>query len=38
MKQIGKIDLENKDEKYLYKKLLEMYSNPLINKLNALEK
>jgi len=38
MKQIGKIDLENKDEKYLYKKLLEMYSNPLINKLKALEK
>lgn len=29
--QLAKIDLENKDEEFLLKKMLEMYSNPLIN-------
>ncbi|MDP4238060.1 MAG: 1-acyl-sn-glycerol-3-phosphate acyltransferase [Bacteroidota bacterium] len=33
--QIGKIDLENKDESFLRARLLEMYANPLINKLNT---
>jgi hypothetical protein len=33
--QIAKIDLPDKDEDFLMKKLLEMYANPLINKLNA---
>jgi hypothetical protein len=31
--QIAKIDLENKDEDFLMRKLLEMYANPLINQL-----
>lgn len=31
--QIAKIDLDNKDESFLRLKLLEMYANPLINKL-----
>jgi hypothetical protein len=35
--QLSKIELENKDEKYLRSKLLEMYANPLINKLSAHE-
>lgn len=34
--QISKIDLENKDEKFLRSKLIEMYANPLINKLNTI--
>ena len=34
--QIAKIDIENKDEDFLMLKLLEMYSNPLINKEKAL--
>jgi hypothetical protein len=34
--QLSKIELENKDEKYLRRKLLEMYANPLINKLAAI--
>lgn len=33
--QIAKIDLESKDYDYLRIKLLEMYANPLINKLKA---
>ena len=33
--QIAKIDLENKDESFLRIKLLEMYANPLINKLHT---
>jgi len=33
--QMGKIQLENKDESFLRMKLLEMYANPLINKLNT---
>ena len=32
--QIAKIDLPEKDEYYLMKKLLEMYANPLINQLS----
>ncbi|MEI8086896.1 MAG: 1-acyl-sn-glycerol-3-phosphate acyltransferase [Paludibacter sp.] len=35
IKQMAKIEIDNKDEKYLWTKLLEMYSNPLINKLIA---
>lgn len=34
MLQIAKIDIPNKDESFLMKKLLEMYANPLINKLS----
>jgi len=34
--QISKIDLENKDEKFLRSKLIEMYANPLINKLETI--
>ncbi len=34
--QIAKIDLADKDEDFLMKRLLEMYANPLINKLAAL--
>lgn len=33
--QLQKIDIENKDENFLRKKMLEMYSNPLKNKLKA---
>ena len=33
--QIAKIEIENKDEKFLMLKMLEMYANPLINKLNS---
>ena len=33
--QLAKIELENKDEDFLRAKLLEMYSNPLINYLAA---
>ena len=33
--QISKIDIENKDDNFLRIKLLEMYANPLINKLNT---
>jgi len=33
--QIAKIDLENKDHDFLMNKLLEMYANPLINKLRT---
>ncbi len=35
--QIDKIDLPEKDETFLRKKMLEMYANPLINKLKAQE-
>lgn len=35
IKQMAKIEIENKDEKFLWIKLLEMYANPLINKLIA---
>ncbi|MDD5184906.1 MAG: acyltransferase, partial [Paludibacter sp.] len=34
-RQIAKIEIENKDVVYLRLKMLEMYANPLINKLNA---
>jgi len=33
--QIAKINIENKDESFLRTKLIEMYANPLINKLNT---
>jgi hypothetical protein len=33
--QLDKIDLQNKDEDFLRKRMLEMYSNPLKNKLEA---
>lgn len=33
--QLAKIDLANKDEEFLRGKMLEIYSNPLINKLKA---
>jgi hypothetical protein len=33
--QMAKIDIENKDEYFLRTKLIEMYANPLINKLNT---
>ena len=33
--QIKKIEIENKDVTFLRTKILEMYANPLINKLNA---
>jgi hypothetical protein len=33
--QIAKIDIPNKDESFLMRKLLEMYANPLINKLST---
>jgi hypothetical protein len=36
--QINKIELPNKDNSFLRKKLLEMYANPLINYLVAIEK
>lgn len=35
-KQIGKIDIENRDEDFLWSKLLEMYSNTLKNHLIAI--
>lgn len=35
IKQMAKIEIENKDEKFIWTKLLEMYANPLINKLIA---
>ncbi|HNZ61675.1 MAG TPA: 1-acyl-sn-glycerol-3-phosphate acyltransferase [Paludibacteraceae bacterium] len=35
LKQMNKIQLENKDEKFLRQKMLEMYANPLINFLKA---
>jgi len=35
IKQMAKIEIENKDEKYIWAKLLEMYANPLINKIAA---
>ncbi len=35
--QIEKIDLKDKDETFLRRKLLEMYANPLINYLKATE-
>jgi len=34
-KQLDKIDLEDKDEDFLRERMLEMYSNPLKNKLEA---
>ena len=30
-KQLGKIDLENRDDDFLIRKMLEMYANPLKN-------
>ena len=33
--QIAKINIDNKDESFLRMKLIEMYANPLINKLNT---
>jgi len=35
IKQMAKIEIDNKDDKFLWTKLLEMYANPLINKLGA---
>ena len=34
--QMAKIQLENKDESFIRTKLLEMYANPLINKMNTI--
>lgn len=34
--QLDKIDLDDKDVPFLHKKILEMYANPLVNKLKAL--
>ena len=34
-RQIGKIEIPNRDEPYLRNKMLEMYSNPLINNLQT---
>ena len=34
-KQLSRIELEGKDERFLRRKMLEMYSNPLRNKLKA---
>lgn len=34
--QIAKIDIEHKDEDFLLRKMLEMYANPLINHLKAI--
>lgn len=34
--QIAKIELDNKDDSYLMKRMLEMYANPLINHLEAI--
>jgi hypothetical protein len=34
-RQLGRIDLPNKEENFLRKRMLEMYSNPLKNKLKA---
>ncbi len=34
-KQTGKIDLENRDDDFVIKKMLEMYANPLVNYLQA---
>jgi hypothetical protein len=34
-KQISKINIDDKDEDFLFRKLLVMYANPLINKLQA---
>ena len=34
--QINKIDLENKDEEFLRSKMLEMYSNTLVNNLASV--
>lgn len=36
--RLAKITLENKDEDFLWQRLLEMYANPLINHLKATEK
>lgn len=36
--QLDKIDLPNKDEAFLRKKILEMYANPLINQMEATKK
>ncbi|MBQ2591372.1 MAG: acyltransferase, partial [Paludibacteraceae bacterium] len=35
--QLQKIELENKDSVYLRTKMLEMYANPLVNHLKAIE-
>lgn len=32
--QLAKIEISNKDDKFLWQKMIEMYSNPVINKLN----
>lgn len=34
--QLAKIEIPNKDEEYLTKRMLEMYANPTINHLNAI--
>jgi len=34
--QIAKIQIENKDDSFLRLKILEMYANPLVNKLNTM--
>lgn len=33
--QLAKIDIENRDDNFLLRKMLEMYANPLINKIEA---
>lgn len=37
-RQLAKIDMPEKDEPFLWHKMLEMYANPLINKISALGK
>ena len=36
--QLNKIEIPNKDEKFLRKTILEMYANPAINYIKANEK
>lgn len=36
-KQTGKIDIENRDNDFVMRKMLEMYANPLVNFLTATE-
>lgn len=36
-KQMAKIDLENRDDNFIRRKLLEMYANPLVNHLAAIK-
>jgi hypothetical protein len=35
--QIEKIKIDNRDDDFLMRKMLEMYANPLVNQLDALK-